>query len=76
MRSRDDSRHNLISYVMVVNLNVLCILIKGGIARDEDSGLGQYKIIRLFYKDNRHFQRQAPYHNAWAFENEMKCRDL
>ena len=39
MRSGDDSRHNLVSYVVAVNLNMLCMLMKGGIARDEDSGL-------------------------------------
>ena len=48
MRSGDDSGHNLVSYVVAVNLNVLCTLMKGGITGDEDSGLiitmhGQWK---------------------------------
>ena len=38
MRSRDDSGHNLVSYVVVVNLNVLCTLMNSGITRYEDSG--------------------------------------
>ena len=39
MRSGDDSGHNLVSYVVAVNFNVLCTLIKGGIGGDEDSDL-------------------------------------
>ena len=39
MRSGDDSGHNLVSYVVTVDLNVLCMLIKDVIAGDEDSGL-------------------------------------
>ena len=48
MRSGDDFEHNLVSYVVAVNLNVLCTLMKGGISSDEDRGLiitmhGHYK---------------------------------
>ena len=39
MRSGDDSGHNFVSYVVIVHLNVLCMLMKGGISSDEDSGL-------------------------------------
>ena len=39
MRSGDDSGHNLVSYVVTVNLNVLYTLMKGWISGDEDSGL-------------------------------------
>ena len=39
MRSGDDFGHNLVSYLVAVNFSVLCKLIKGGIASDEDSGL-------------------------------------
>ena len=39
MRSGDDSGHNLVLYVVAVNLNVLSTLMKGGIVGDEDSGL-------------------------------------
>ena len=39
MRSADNFGHNLVSYVVAVNLNVLCMLMKGGISGNEDSGL-------------------------------------
>ena len=39
MRSGDDSGHNLVSYVVAVNLNMLCTLMKNGAVDDEDSGL-------------------------------------
>ena len=39
MRSGDDSGHNLVSYVMTINLIVLCMLMKSEIVGDEVSGL-------------------------------------
>ena len=39
MRSGDDSSHNLVSYIVTINLNVICKLIKSGIVGDEDSSL-------------------------------------
>ena len=39
MRSGDESGHNRVLYVVAVNLNVLCMLVTGRIANDEDSGL-------------------------------------
>ena len=39
MRGGDYSGHNLIPNVVTINLNVLCTLMKSGIASDEDSGL-------------------------------------
>ena len=39
MRSGDDSEHNLVLYIVVVNLNVLCTHMKSGISDDEDRGL-------------------------------------
>ena len=39
MRSGDDFGHNLVLYVVVVNLNVLCTLMESGIAGNEDSSL-------------------------------------
>ena len=39
MRSGDDSRHNLVSYVVEINLNVLCVLLKSGIIGIEASDL-------------------------------------
>ena len=39
MRSRDDSRHNNLLDVVLVNLNVLCMLMKGGIVDNEESTL-------------------------------------
>ena len=39
MRSGDDSRNNLASYVVAVNLNLLLTLMKSGIADDEDNCL-------------------------------------
>ena len=39
MRSRNDSRHNPILDIAAVNLNVLCMLMKGRIADIEKSTL-------------------------------------
>ena len=39
MRGRDDSGHNLVSNVVVVNLNVLCMLMKIRIYNNEYSDL-------------------------------------
>ena len=39
MRGRNNSRHNLVPNVVTINLNVLCILMKSGIASDKDSSL-------------------------------------
>ena len=39
MRGRDDSEHNLVSNVVVVNLTMFCTLMKSIIPSDEDSGL-------------------------------------
>ena len=39
MRSRDDSRHKLVLDVVAVNLNMLCIVMKGEIAKNKDSNL-------------------------------------
>ena len=39
MRSGDDYGQNLFSHVLLVNLNVLCTLMKSGIDGDEDNSL-------------------------------------
>ena len=39
MRSRDDSRHNLVLDAVAINLNMLCIVMKGEIAKNIDSNL-------------------------------------
>ena len=39
MRGGNDSEHNLIPNVVAINLNVLRMLMKGGIVLDEDNGL-------------------------------------
>ena len=39
MRSRNDNGHNLVLDVVVVNLNMLCTFMKGGISRIKESGL-------------------------------------
>ena len=42
MRNRHDSRHNLVSDVMAVNLNMFLTLMKHGIFGDKDSmGIGE-----------------------------------
>ena len=39
MRGGDSSGHNLVLNVVTINLNVLLMLVKSGIASDEDNGL-------------------------------------
>ena len=39
MRGRNNTGYKLVPNVVIVNLNVLCTLMKSGIANDEDSCL-------------------------------------
>ena len=39
MRGGDNSRHNLVLNIVIINLNVLHMLMKGGLANDKDNSL-------------------------------------
>ena len=37
MRSGEDIEYNIVLYIVSINLNVLCTLMKSGLANDQDS---------------------------------------
>ena len=39
MRSGDESRNHLVVDIMAVNLDMLCVIIKGGVSNDKDGCL-------------------------------------
>ena len=62
MRGGDNSRHNLVSNVVTMNLNVLHTLIKSRIANDEDNdliitihGLGEGEEIMRFSRNDQSY---------------------